>query len=174
MLWQLLQRQSGVNIFSSALLFRTWLPTHLTNNLGAGMEIERMAANRLSDFFISFIHQSNACLSTKFTQLQMATFEDLLTNRRHHDLNFLSVGPRPPAAPHPLPPLPRATRASHLYEIRIIARSHFAWAHRRAAASLMRWNEKRIMSLINHIVLNELHGNTIDWINGTFLCVPYI
>ena len=52
MLWQLLQRQSGVNIFSSALLFRTWLPTHLTNNLGVGMEIERMAADRLSDFFL--------------------------------------------------------------------------------------------------------------------------
>ena len=31
-------------------------------------------------------------MSTKFTQPKMATFEDLLTNRRHHDLNFFVSG----------------------------------------------------------------------------------
>ena len=131
-------------------------------------------------FFRSVFHQSNACLSTKFTQLQTATFEDLLTNRRHHDLNFFVSGAKaarrtassPASRLSPEQPAHRIF-TKYVSSPALISRGLTAAAGTNAQ-SLMRWNEKRIMSLINHIVLNELHGNTIDWINGTFLCVPYI
>ena len=130
-------------------------------------------------FFRSVFHQSNAGLSTKFTQPKMATFEDLLTNRRHHDLNFFVSGAkaarRTASSPASPPSDPRIASLRNTYHPSpaLISRGLTAAAGTNAL-SLMRWNEKRIMSLINHIVLNELHGNTIDWINGTFLCVPYI